>query len=57
MERPSYVNLPKEFIKPYYWKKLSVYEMLQLLSVTNTKELCNLGKYNFNATKLRNVWL
>ena len=54
---PSYVNLPKEFIKPYYWKKPSVYEMLQLLSVTNTKELCNLGKYSFNATKLRNVWL
>jgi len=54
---PSYVNLRKQFIKSYYWKKPSVYKMLQLLSVTNTNELCNLGKYIFNVTKLRNVWL
>jgi hypothetical protein len=53
---PSYVNLRKKFIKSYYWKKPSVYKMLQRLSVTNTKELFNLGKYIFNATKLRNVW-
>ena len=31
---PSYVNLRKQFIKSYYWKKPSVYNMLQLLSVS-----------------------
>ena len=34
-----------KFIKPYYWKKPSVYKMLQLVSVTHSKELCNLAKY------------
>ena len=31
---PSYVNLRKQFIKSYYWKKPAVYKMLQLLSVS-----------------------
>jgi hypothetical protein len=53
---PSYyVNLRKQIYQTVLLEK-AVYKMLQLLSVTNTKELCNLGKYVFNTTKLRNVW-
>lgn len=32
-------------IKPYYWRKPSMYKFIQLMSSNNVKELCNLGKY------------
>ena len=51
---PLYSNLRECLIKPYYWRKPSVYKLLQLLSTTNVKDLCNLGKYIFRALKLRN---
>jgi len=34
-------------IKPYYWKKPSMYKFIQLLSSNNIRELCNLGKFVF----------
>lgn len=49
-----YSNLRECLIKPYYWRKPSVYKLLQLLSTTNVKDLCNLGKYIFRALKHRN---
>ena len=40
-------------IRPYYWRKPSVFKLLQLFNITNVKELCNLGKYICRALKLR----
>ena len=51
---PLYLNLRKELINPYYWRKPSTYKLLQLFNSTNVKDLCNLGKYIFRALKLRN---
>ena len=51
---PLYLGLRSCLIKPYYWKKPSVYKLLQLLSTTNVKELCNLGKFIYRSLKLRN---
>lgn len=40
----QYREIRVTYIKKYYWKK-PVYKFIQLLSVQNFKELCNLGKY------------
>ena len=50
---PLYVHLRKTFIKPYYWRKPSVFKLVQLLSTTNVKELCSLGKYIYRSFQLR----
>ena len=42
---PFYTNLRLLYIKKYYWFKPSVFKLVQLLSVQNRKELCNIGKY------------
>ena len=42
---PFYTNLRHLYIKKYYWFKPSVFKLVQLLSVQNRKELCNIGKY------------
>ena len=42
---PQYVDLRKKYIKNYYWNRPSSFKLVQLLSVRNRKELCNLGKY------------
>lgn len=49
-----YIELRRKFIKKYYWCRPSAFKLVQLLSIENTKELCNLGKYLFNAFKIRN---
>ena len=51
---PFYSLLRKQYIKEYYYKKPSVFKMIQLFSVQNVTELCNLGKYLHLATKKRN---
>ena len=38
----------------YYYMKPSVFKMIQLFSVQNVSELCNLGKYLYLASKKRN---
>ena len=40
-----YTNLRHLYIKKYYWSKPSIFKRVQLLSVQNRKELCNIGKY------------
>ena len=40
-------------IKPYYWKKTSMYKFIQLLGSDNIRELCNLGNFLFRYFKLR----
>ena len=42
---PYFNTLRKQFIKKYYYNNPSVFKLIQLLSVNNLKELCNLGKY------------
>ena len=56
---PLYLGLRSCLIKPYYWKKPSVYKLLQLFNTNNIKELYNLGKYVYRAFKLRNdcMWI
>ena len=51
---PFYSLLRKQYIKEYYYKKPSVFKMIQLFSVQNVTELCNLGRYLHLATKKRN---
>ena len=41
-------------IKPYYWKKPSMYKFIQLSSSSNIRELCNLTHFLFRSFKLRN---
>ena len=43
----------KKIIKKYYWKKPNVFKFAQLLSVHNTHDLRNLGKYVYFAFKSR----
>ena len=43
---PVYFDLwKKKYIKQYYWRRPSVFKLVQLLSVNNVKELCALGKF------------
>ena len=51
---PFYSELRKRYIKNYYFNKPSVFKMIQLFSVQNINELCNLGKFLCLATKKRN---
>ncbi|XP_021348592.1 uncharacterized protein LOC110447309 isoform X2 [Mizuhopecten yessoensis] len=51
---PFYQVLRERRIKLYYWKKPSVFKLIQLLSTTNVKELTMLSKYIYDATQLRN---
>ena len=54
---PMYQGFRSYFIKPYYWKKPSMFKYVQLMSSCNMKELCNLGKFIFRAMKLRSEML
>ena len=55
----KYNDLRKKYIKKYYWSRPSTFKLVQLLSVENRKEVCNLGKFIHLACKARNnlVWL
>ena len=50
---PKYKELRVKFIKKYYWSRPSVFKFIELLSLKNIKQLTNLGKYIFNAFKIR----
>ena len=50
----KYDEMRKEYIKPYYWKKPSAFKLVQLLSVSNIKELNNIGKSFYSSEKVRN---
>ena len=51
---PWYESYRKLYIKPYYYRCPSVYKLMELLSIQNNKVLCNLGKYLYHASVLRN---
>jgi hypothetical protein len=50
---PLYSDLRSKFIKPYYYKKPSVFKLIQLFNADILKAMYNLGKYLSLATKLR----
>jgi len=50
---PKYKQLRYIYIKKYYWQRPSVFKLVQLLSVHNKKEICNLSKYLTHALQLR----
>ena len=52
-----YTNLRHLYIKNYYWSKPSVFKLVQLLSVQNRKELCNIGKYLKHAEYIRSQYM
>ena len=54
---PFYTDFRKKFIKKFYYEKPSVFKLVMLLSVENTKELNNLGKFLVYAMKRRNLAL
>lgn len=54
---PVYQGFRSYFIKPYYWKKPSMFKFIQLMSSCNIKELLHLGKFIFRAMKLRSDML
>ena len=49
-----YIYLRKLYIKQYFWKRPSVYKLIQLFSSENVKELNGLGLYLHKAEKMRN---
>jgi hypothetical protein len=54
---PLYKDLRRIYIKTYYWFKPSVFKLIQLLSVQNRKELCNLAKFLKHALFLRSQYM
>ena len=52
-----FTNLRHLYIKKYYWSKPSVFKLVQLLSVQNRKELCNIGKYLKHALYIRSQYM
>ena len=50
----KYNDLHKKYIKKYYWSRSSTFKLVQLLSVENRKELCNLGNFIHLECKAKN---
>ena len=48
----KYVQLRRKYNKKYYLSMPSTFKLVQLLSVENTKELCNLGRFILMAFKI-----
>ena len=53
LKRPIYNNLRVNYIKNYYYRRPSVFKLVQLLSVNNVKIINNLGKYLYLASNRR----
>ena len=54
LECEKYNDLRHKYLKPYYYRRPSVFKLVQLLSVCNIKQLNNLGKFLHLAEILRN---
>ena len=50
---PFYDDIRKQNVKPYFYKRPSVFKLTQLLSSNNTRLLCSLGKYLIKACERR----
>lgn len=54
---PAFSELRQRFIKKYYYRRTSVFKLVQILSIQNTKTLSNLGKFLYHATERRTLLL
>ena len=50
---PAYVHIRKKYIKQYYWKRPSMFKLVQLFNTENKKALNGLAKYVYRAFNLR----
>ena len=50
---PLFTELRRKFIKEYYYKRPSMFKLIQLFNTENFKDLCNLGKFIYNSFILR----
>ena len=50
----QYDNIRKIYIKSYYWRRPSLFKLVQLLSVHSVKELNNIDKFLCLAEEIRN---
>ena len=50
---PAYVHIRKKYIKQYYWKRPSMFKLVQLFNTENRKALNGLAKYVYQAFNLR----
>ena len=51
---PVYANFRRKYIKEYYYKRPSMFKLVQLFNTENYITMSNLGKFIFNSMKLRN---
>lgn len=51
---PCYINIRQTYLKPYYYRRPSVYKYLELLKTSNKKILFKLANYMKNALYYRN---
>ena len=52
---PVYANFRRKYnIKEYYYKRPSMFKLVQLFNTENYITVSNLGKFIFNSMKLRN---
>jgi hypothetical protein len=51
----KYIDVRRRYPKKYYWQMPSCFKLIQLLSVSNIRELKNLGKYLLLTEKIRNA--
>lgn len=54
---PYYLSIRKQYIKQYYWVRPSVFKLVQLFSIQNSKQLRNLAKYLLEAELLRKSYV
>ena len=52
-ECSAFVQLRKQYIKPYFWKRPSMTKMIELFKVQNVKTFKNLSVYIFKAFEIR----
>ena len=52
---PHFHDIKCKYKQKFYWKKASFFKYIQLLSVRNFKELCNLGCYLQHAFERREI--
>ena len=50
---PVYDEIRHKFLKPYFYKKPSMYKLINLLTSKKFKELCNIAKFLKSASILR----
>lgn len=53
LECSIYSDLRKQYISPYYWKRPSMFKLIELLESNNTKRIRNLSIFTYKAFKLR----